>query len=93
MTVGRLAGALLAALAAASASAEGPARLVLQPELPEYAGSFDGSCTAGRTVAVEWSAVRGDQPVTEVRIDGVPQEGSRGVALVWCPALRSDWRI
>lgn len=96
MTVGRLAvlaGALLAALAAASASAEGPARLVLQPELPEYAGSFDGSCTAGRTVAVEWSAVRGDQPVTEVRIDGVPQEGSRGVALVWCPALRSDWRV
>lgn len=66
------------------AAAEGPARLEM------HADGSEGTCTAGRTVEVFWSAARGDQPVTEVRIDGVAREGGSGIALVRCPALRSD---
>lgn len=87
MTRGRLAalaGVLFAALLVARASAEEPARLEMRA---------DGTCTAGRTVEVFWSAVGGGQPAAEVRIDGVAREGGSGVALVRCPALRGDWRV
>ena len=88
-----LAGVFLIALLITHASAEGPLQLDLRLEL-RHADDSDGACTAGRTAEVFWSTMRGDQPVTEVRIDGVLQEGrENGIALVRCPALRSDWRI
>ncbi len=86
-----LAGVFLIALLITRASAEGPLQLDLRLEL-RHADDSDGACTAGRTAEVFWNTMRGDQPVADVRIDGVPQEGESGVALVRCPALPSDWR-
>ena len=81
-----LAGALLAAFLFARVSAQAPVEL----ELGVAEGS-DGACTAGRMVAVDWNVMRGSQTVTEVRIDGIPQEGESGIALVECGALPEGW--